>query len=282
MNGKSIYNRYTPAYIPQTQTEKPERWFIFQKDRMLTRMTQTGPEVPDRSDLSYFAGLPSFSHYLGELDQNDCYCMSVDENIELPQELQFNNLRALAGQIEEDIFMLAGRAYQILHWDKLSQFCGRCGAPNRMKIDERAKQCDACGNIVYPRISPAIIIAIIKDDQILLAHNKNFRANMYSVIAGFMEPGEEFEDTAIREVNEEVSIQIKNIRYFASQSWPFPDSLMVGFTAEYASGEIKVDGVEIEHADWFDRDHLPEIPTTVSISGRLIRWFVDQPRLIHP
>ena len=279
MKRNSIYNRYIPAYIPQTKAEKPERWFIFQKDRLLTQMTEAGPVVPDRSSLACFSSLADFpfSHFLGELDQDNCYCMSVDECAALPEGLEFSNLRALAGQIDENVFMLAGRAYQILYWDKLSQFCGRCGASTRMKDDERAKQCDACGNILYPRISPAIIIAIIKDDQILLAHNSNFRAGMYSVIAGFMEPGEEFEDTAIREIFEEVGILVKNLHYFASQSWPFPDSLMVGFTCEHAGGEINVDGKEIEHAEWFSRDALPEIPTTASIAGRLISWFRDNP-----
>jgi len=136
---------------------------------------------------------------------------------------------------------------------------------------------DACGNLIFPRISPAIIIAIIKDDQILLAHNKNFRSNLHSVVAGFMEPGETFEDTARREVLEEVGIKIGSIRYFASQPWPFPDSLMIGLFGAYESGEIQVDGVEIESAGWYRRDDLPEIPDTTSIAGRMIRWYIDHP-----
>lgn len=277
MHGKSIYTRYTPAYVPTTQDNRPERWFIFKKDLILTRIAEAGPEVPDNQVLSLFPNLPAYHHYLGELDGECCYCVSAAEDAEAPEAYEFTNLRALGALVDEEIFMLAGRASQILHWDRLSRFCGRCGAPTRMKDDERAKKCDSCGNVTYPRISPAIIIAIIKDDQILLAHNKNFRPGMYSVLAGFMEPGEEFEDTAMREVCEEVNIKIKNIQYFGSQSWPFPDSLMVGFLGEYESGEIQVDGHEIEHADWFYRDQLPEIPNTVSISGRLIRWFRDNP-----
>lgn len=277
MHGKSIYSRYTPAYFPAEQAGKPERWFIFRKDLLLMQTTEAGPVIPDHQVLSHFTNLPAYHHYLGELDEEHCYCVSAAEDAELPEGYAFSNLRALGAVVEEEIFMLAGRASQILHWDRLSRYCGRCGAPTHMKDDERAKKCDACGNVTYPRISPAIIIAIIKDDQILLAHNKNFRPGMYSVLAGFMEPGEEFEDTARREVCEEVGIKIKHIKYFGSQSWPFPDSLMVGFLGEYESGEIQVDGVEIETADWFCRDQLPEIPNTVSISGRLIRWFRDNP-----
>ncbi len=273
MQGESIYNRYIPAYWPKSLEKKPEFWFVFQNGQLLTRLDQSGPKVPDHTVLDYLPPVAAAPHYLGDLDQHDCYCVTVEESVDLPEAYRFSGLRSLVGQIEENVFMLAGRAYQIIHWDQLSKFCGRCGAPTRMKEDERAKQCDRCGNVIYPRISPAIIIAILRGDKILLAHNKNFRENMFSVIAGFMEPGEEFEDTAKREVFEEVGIRIKNLRYFASQSWPFPDSLMVGFICEYAGGEIQIDGSEIAQADWFDREHLPEIPSSFSIAGRMIRWF---------
>lgn len=277
MHGQSIYDRYTPAYLPPVQENRTEYWFIFHQDQLLTRLSANGPEIPDHTVMNYLADIPGERHYLGDIDEHGCFCMSLDEMPELPESYTFGNLRSVAGQIEEAVFMLAGRAYHILYWDKLSKFCGRCGSPTRMKDDERAKQCDNCGNIIFPRISPAIIIAIIRDDQILLAHNRHFRGKMYSLIAGFMEPGEEFEDTAAREVCEEVGIKIKNLRYFASQSWPYPDSLMVGFTCEYDGGEIKVDGHEIEHAAWFKRGELPEIPGTASIAGRIIRWFDQNP-----
>ncbi len=281
MHGRSIYTRYTPGYIPSTPDPNTARWFVFRKDQILTRTVANTPEIPDQDILEYFNIEPEYRHYLGQLDHDGCYCVSVPSDAEPPEGYEFLNLRAFGSLVDEEVFMLAGRASQILHWDRLSRYCGRCGAPTRMKEDERAKKCDTCGNVIYPRISPAIIIAIIRDDQILLAHNRNFKPGLYSVLAGFMEPGEEFEDTARREVFEEVGIRIKNIHYFASQPWPFPDSLMVGFFGEYDSGELRVDGVEIEHADWFYREHLPEIPNTVSISGRLIRWFRDHPDPLH-
>jgi NAD+ diphosphatase len=130
--------------------------------------------------------------------------------------------------------------------------------------------------VFYPRISPAIIVAVTRDDEILLAHNNNFKQNRYSVIAGFVEPGETFEDCVKREVMEEVNVKVKNIKYFSSQPWPFPDSLMIAFTAEYDEGEIRPDGIEIGDAGWYKRDNLPEVPTNTSVAGRLIQWFLNQ------
>jgi NAD+ diphosphatase len=277
MNGQSIYNRYTPAFQPHANGEKPELLFIFNKDNLLVNIGNGDQKfiLPGRDMRDHEAFSSVFWHYLGDFDQHDCYCAASGNFEDLPAGFEFCSLRILADQFGEDVFLLAGRAHQILHWDSQSRFCGRCGSPTRMKDNERAKQCDNCGNIVYPRISPAIIVAIIRDDKILLAHNKNFRQNMYSLIAGFMEPGEEFEDTIQREVFEEVGIKVKNIRYYASQPWPFPDSLMIGFVCDYAGGEIIADGHEIVHADWFDRDSMPEIPAPARIAGKIIKEFID-------
>jgi NAD+ diphosphatase len=188
----------------------------------------------------------------------------------------FRDLRSLLGEIEEDVFLLAGRAFQIANWNRMHRFCGKCGTPTEMQSKELAKKCPNCGSIFYPRISPAVIVAIVRGDEILLAHNKNFRQNWYSVIAGFMEPGETFEDCIMREVREEVGIRVTNIKYFDSQPWPFPDSLMIGFTAEHESGEIVVDGEEIEDAAWYRKDNLPQKPTLNSIAGRLIDHVINR------
>jgi NAD+ diphosphatase len=273
MQEYSLYDRYKPAYIPDGLPNEPTCWFIFQKDRLLTKTEAGGPQIPNQTVLAHFSRHEITRQYLGDLDQRGCYCLAADEVAQTPDGYEFSTLRALAGRLDDQAFLLAGRASQILHWDLLSRFCGRCGTSTRMKDDERAKQCDTCGNIIYPRISPAVIIAILQGNQILLAHNKNFHGNMYSILAGFMEPGENFEDTARREVFEEVGIQIKNLRYYGSQPWPFPDSLMVGFVGEYASGEIRADGKEIDDAAWFERGRLPEIPPPFSIAGRMVRWF---------
>jgi NAD+ diphosphatase len=145
----------------------------------------------------------------------------------------------------------------------------------RQHEKEIAQECGSCGHLAFPRISPAIIVAVLRENKILLAKNKNSTYNFHSVLAGFVEPGETFEQCVTREVFEEVGLHVENIRYFGSQPWPFPDTLMVGFIADYKSGDIKVDGVEIQFADWFDKNNLPNIPPTQSISRKLIDWFVN-------
>ena len=161
-------------------------------------------------------------------------------------------------------------------WNQHHRFCGKCGHLTEYKTDERARACPQCGLINYPRLSPAIIVAVLRDNRILLAHSQRFPAKFYSVLAGFVEPGESLEECVKREILEEVGISVKNIRYFGSQPWPFPDSLMIGFTAEYAGGEIKVDPVEILDAGWFSADNLPPIPPKLSIARHLIDWFTEK------
>jgi len=188
----------------------------------------------------------------------------------------FCDLRRLLGQIPDDLFFLAGKAYQILHWDRTHQYCNQCGVRTENKIDERAKLCPSCGLVNYPRISPAIIVAVTREREILLAKGSSFQGDFYSVLAGFVEPGETFEECVQREVEEEVGLKVNNIKYFASQPWPFPDSLMVGFTAEYVSGDIVMDKKEILDAGWFTADQLPLIPPSKgSIAWQLIDWFVQ-------
>lgn len=166
------------------------------------------------------------------------------------------------------------RACHIAQWKNESVFCGTCGAKNNFNSLEVCRQCPACGRLEYPRICPAIL-AVITDDQnrILLAHNKKFRDKVYSHISGFNEAGETLEDTVKRETLEEINIEVCNIEYIKSQSWPFPNSLMIGFKARYLSGQIKPDGTEIEDAAWFTKDNLPELPGQGSLSKHLInRW----------
>jgi NAD+ diphosphatase len=188
--------------------------------------------------------------------------------------LALMSLRSLMGRFDEELFKVAGVASQLLAWDRNHRFCGRCGTPTVAEKTERTRSCPDCSLTVYPRISPAIIVAVLKENTILLGHNRRHRAkHVFSVLAGFVEPGESLEECVRREIREEVGIEICRLRYFGSQPWPFPDSLMVAFTAEYRSGEITVDGKEIMDAGWFDRDHLPNIPPHGTIARRLIDWF---------
>ena len=198
------------------------------------------------------------------------------------QNFYFKNLRELYSLLGDELFSIASRALQINRWHLGTKYCSSCGSILKDSETERAKICKNCSEVFYPIISPAIIVAITKENKILLAHNNAYPdPKRYSILAGFVEPGESFEQTVAREVEEEVNIKIKNIKYCGSQSWPFPHSLMVGFTAEYDSGEIKVDGIEIGTADWFEVSQLPSIPPHGSISRALIDNFVRQQKEGH-
>lgn len=185
-------------------------------------------------------------------------------------------MRALYGKLPDDLFLLAGRAAQIIEWDRTHQFCGRCGAPTQYAQGERAKRCPMCGLVSFPRLSPAIIVLVERGDEVLLAQGANFVGGFYSTLAGFVEPGESLEEAVHREINEEVGIEVKNVCYFGSQPWPFPHSLMIGFTAEYASGEIEIDPKEIADAQWFTIDNLPKVPQKLSIARKLIDSYVEK------
>ena len=184
--------------------------------------------------------------------------------------------RSLYGGLGEVELGLLGRAMQVAHWADTSRFCSRCGTPTRFADDECVATCPSCGYGQYPRLAPAMIVGVVRDGRILLAQSPRFRGVLHSILAGFVEPGESVEECVHREVFEETGIRVNNVRYFGSQSWPFPHSLMLGFTAEYAGGEITVDPRELVHADWYSADALPEVPSELSISGRIIRWFREE------
>lgn len=182
-------------------------------------------------------------------------------------------LRAFFDLASPDAFVQAGRARQILHWRLTHRFCGACGAPLVRHATERAMLCEACGLFFYPRTNPVVITLVSRGDQILLAHKAGGVVPFWSIVAGFVEAHETLEAAVAREVSEEVGLRVKNIRYATSQPWPFPNNLMLGFTAEYDGGELRPDGVEISEAGWFGRDNLPPIPSRVSIARRLIDAF---------
>ena len=184
-------------------------------------------------------------------------------------------LRPLFDELSDEHVALAGRASQLLHWHATHARCGRCGRPMIDMKAERARHCPRCGLTSFPRVSPAVIVAVVRDDAILLAQGRGFKEGLYSVLAGFVEPGESLEAAVHRELREEVGVTVKNVAYFGSQPWPFPDSLMVAFTAEYAGGEIRVDESEIVEAGWYEPASLPAVPGRFSIARRLIDWFVD-------
>jgi len=245
-------------------------------DRLLVHVDSSGVKVPYLRDFSEL-GLTIFrQQYLGRLNRHHCYSVEVPEGTVAPAGMAFEGLRQVYGRLDENLFWIAARGVQIVDWDRSHQFCGRCGAPMEAKATERAKLCPRCGLHHFPRLAPAIIVLVERGRALLLARSRHFAKGMYSVIAGFVEPGETLEEAVVREVREEIGISIKEIRYFGSQPWPFPHSLMIGFTATYEDGEIVLDDSEIEDARWFTRDNLPPLPGKISIARKLIDGFLEK------
>jgi NAD+ diphosphatase len=243
-------------------------WLLRFENQLLTTIDKAGGNIFPRGRASDF-GNPVDVLLVGEWQGIRCYAADLDrlpENI-AGELMPVRSLFSLAGA--EEVY-LAGRATQLLDWQKNHRYCGKCGAPTAVKAGQFAMLCPACGLVAYPRISPAVMVLISRGNELLLARSPRFRPGIYSALAGFVEAGETLEQCASREVLEEVGIEIANLRYFGSQSWPFPDSLMVAFFADYAGGIIKPDPLEIEDAKWFSRGALPALPEPVSLARQLI------------
>lgn len=269
---------FLTSVIPPAMLPDPAWWFVFAGDNLLVTLSEGSATIPCVFDLSEIGLTPIRQHYLGTLEGRPCFTADLTGNIEPPAGMQFQGLRRLWEKLYEELFLVAGRAVQIINWDRTHQFCGRCGSPTVDKPGERAKICPQCHLTNFPRLSPAIIVAITRGNKILLARNQRSPSGFFSVLAGFVEPGETLEECVQREVLEETGILVDNIHYFGSQPWPFPHSLMIGFTATYAGGEIAPDLTEIAEAYWFAADDLPLIPSKISISRQLIDWFIGQNR----
>ena len=216
------------------------------------------------------------TEYLGHRGDIPWYAVTLPDGTVVPGGRIVSNIRELYGQVPDEDLAIASYAVRISCSAAASRFCGRCGHTTEPARTERAWRCPACGLVVYPRISPAIIVLIMRGEEILLARSPRFPPERYSVIAGFAEPGETLEHAVCREVQEEVGISVKNIRYFASEPWPFPDSLMIGFTAEYDAGEVTIDNNEIVSAGWYRRENLPDLPAPMSISRALIDGWIQR------
>jgi NAD+ diphosphatase len=272
MYRESIYKRYIPA-LNGAPPGAEACWFAFSSSGLL--IEDKGPGIPSARELEELGISAVRTHYLGTLGGKPCYSAEISPETLAPPEMSYRDLRSTYSILEEDVWLLAGRALQIVNWDQTHRYCGRCGQKTDSLTEERAKRCPACGFISYPRLSPAVITAVFKDDKILLSHNVNYPGNRHSINAGFVEPGETLEDCIHREIREEVGIEVKNIKYFGSQPWPFPNSLMLGFTADWAGGEPVPDGKEISGAGWFTAATLPEIPQKISIAREIIDWYVE-------
>ena len=265
--------------INLTGTELSKRraiWVIFSRGKIVVR--ENAPTLPEAhfEELAFLASYQDDVHELPPLNdasQTEAPIYVVDvgsEHIESPG-WERVSLRQLLFTQQNLGFSVLGRAWQYVHFLRTHKFCGQCGAEMERVNWEMAMQCHRCKHRTYPRVSPCVIVAIHNGKELLLAKGVRHReANMYSTLAGFVESGESLEEAVHREIFEEVGVRVKNLRYFNSQPWPFPHSLMVGFIAEYDSGEIVCQDNEIDDAQWFDVDALPNIPPLVSIAGQLI------------
>lgn len=250
-------------------------WFAFRGDRMLVfedapvRVPLAGG--PDELGLDVL-----FRWEIGELDGHACWAVELGADARPSEGMVFEDLRGLFYRVDEDFFRMAGRAKQVVGWHATHLFCGRCGGKTEPAPGELAMRCTRCGTMHYPRLSPAAIVLVKRGEHLLLARSPEFPQGLYSVLAGFVEPGESIEAAVVREVREEVGIEVTNVTYFGSQPWPFPNSLMIGFTADYTGGDLTPEPGEIEDAGWYTADNLPHLPPKISIARAMIDDFVGQ------
>jgi len=243
--------------------------FAYSDVKMLVGGDDGAPAIPTLDELAA-AGIDGVRHYLGELSGVPCVAIVLSNDFAPPPGFRLVGLRALFFRAPEPLVAIGARAFQVVEWDRTHRYCGRCGTPTRDKAGERAKECPACRYVAYPRVSPAMMALVTRGKELLLARAHRFPPAMYSALAGFVEPGETIEDCIRREVKEEVGVDVGTLTYFASQSWAFPHSLMIAYTAEYAGGELVPDGEEIADVRWFPVDALPDMPPSLSIARRLI------------
>ena len=260
---------FTPSHVLPAELPGGTLAFAFRDATLLVGGTVDEPVVPTLSALEA-RGLGAAAHFLGDLESVACVAVPLPKDAAEPEGWRYVGLRALFFKLPDPLLAIAARAFQVVEWDRTHRYCGRCGTPTRDKPGERAKECPECGHVAYPRVSPAMMVLVTRGRDVLLARSPRFPSGTYSALAGFVEPGETIEDCIRREVREEVGIAVDDIRYFASQSWAFPHSLMIAYTAEYAGGELKPDASEIEEARWFACDAVPKLPPSISISRRLI------------
>jgi NAD+ diphosphatase len=261
-------------------------WFLVHPEGIVVRSDPARPAavtLPDDSDAAALgllvdgAPVAATTHPLGELPDGTLAVAAAVTSV--PEGLRATHLRGLWGSLGDASFLMAGRAVQVVEWADTHRFCGRCATPMERVPTERCMRCPRCGLLGYPRIAPAVIVLVRRGEEALLARGARFPGVFYSTLAGFVEIGESLEDTIAREIREEVGIEVKGIRYFGSQPWPFPHSLMVGYFAEWASGDLHPDGSEILDARWYRATDLPPIPPPLSIARRLIdAWVADVTR----
>ena len=253
---KSLYENYQIAFSDNLKPDFEDYLFVFNENRELFLTPKKElPKTLDEFDIE-------FCLFIGKYNSKNCFVVNADfkNGYDLREVYEFNH----------DLYHIAGKAVLVRDWYISHRFCGRCGTKTQLDEKDMMLKCPSCGQVHYPRIAPAIIVAIRKDDELLMAKHSYHDNIRYALIAGFVEPGESIEEAVHREVLEEVGIKIKNLRYFGSQPWPYPCGIMVGFNADYESGEIHLQEEEIAKGAWFKADNLPTIPEKLSIARMLL------------
>ena len=257
-------------------TQEQAYYFVFRGNDLLWSESPDYPRPSTRSEWHRggMAGFPAY--YFGSYRGLPCYAVQCEDHDACLTDHEWIGMRRILMVLDEALFAIAGRGRQILEFNRTHKYCGRCGAPTIQHDKESALYCAHCEHFYYPRISPCIIVLVTRGEELLLARSSRFPNGMYSTLAGFVEPGETIEQAVHREVEEEVGVKITGLRYYASQSWPFPHQLMIGFHAEHRTGEIKIDDEEIVDARWWHFTDLPLTPTSAALSGKLIESYLEQ------
>ncbi len=265
-------HRLNNHYLPDREIEDKDFILYYRDNSVLLKSLEDELEIPRKSDISEITEKTE-KVFLFTFDDIPCFLIWGPLDANKP-EFTFKEISFFRTAAQQHIAWVSLAGYHLMNWYLLNRFCGRCGTKTGLKSDERALICSNCGNIVYPRISPAIIVAIVCKDKILLARSSKFPGKRYSLVAGYVDIGETLEEALRREVKEEVGLDVKNIRYYKNQPWPLSGSMMVGFVAEADENQpITIDGDEISEAAWFSRGNLPNHSMSISIAGEMIDKF---------
>jgi NAD+ diphosphatase len=274
--GLSMTVPFQRAYPPAHPLPGLAFWFPFRENKILVREQESRLALIQGDETTLAPLEPGAILYLGMLNGIPCLASEVSAQRPLPAGWRATDIRGLFGQLDDSAYSVAGYASHLLQWQKMNRHCPVCGLPLEESLEQWARRCPTNHYIGYPTVTPAILVLVHDGERVLLAHKPGW-GSRYSIIAGFVEPGESLEECVRREVAEEVGVEITDITYVSSQPWPFPNQLMVGFTARYAGGEIRPDQIEIDKADWFRFDQLPDLPPTLSLSRELIvQWVASQ------
>ncbi len=250
-------------------------YFVFHKDDLLLERLDNGTFTVPFSEEPPIRPSQETEIMPVTLSANEkAMVYNTDSPVTENPSLEFCGLRSSFYKLPYDLYLKAGKCKELLYWNLNTRYCGRCGRPMKMSTDI-SKKCEHCGREIWPQLATAVIVLIRRDDNILLVHARNFRGNFFGLVAGFVETGETLEEAVHREVIEETGLKIKNVKYFGSQPWPYPCGLMVGFTADYESGDITLQQAELSAGGWFNKDNLPVIPEKLSIARKLIDAWID-------